>query len=157
LKIYKFSNFSHRHTAEKTGLGKIGKNNILITPEYGPRVRLQSTITTAPLEPDPMIEEEICICKRCLPIERCPSKALSEYTTDHYKCVRSQEIVMDESAPDFERRDREFTQTFINKANQHPLESSAALLGHTDYGATCCGICLKECAIGIISAKKRLK
>jgi len=157
LKIYKFSNFSHRHAAEKTGLGRIGRNNLLITPEYGPRVRLQSTITTVPLEPDPMIEEEICTCKRCLPLERCPSKALSEYTTDHYKCVRSQEIVMDESDPDFERRDREFAQRFIDKANQHPLESSAALLGHTDYGATCCGVCLRECVIGVISAKKRLK
>lgn len=157
LKIYHMSNFSHRHAGEKTGIGRIGKNNILITREFGPRVRLQSTITTAILEPDPMIEEELCTCKKCLPIEKCPAKALSEYKTDHYKCVRRQENVMDESHPDFERRDREFAQIFINKANQHPLESSSALLGHTDYGATCCGICMRECATGIISAKKRLK
>ena len=157
LKIYSLATFSHRHAAEKAGLGQIGRNNLLITPMYGPRVRLQSIITTAPLEQDPMLEEKICICKRCPPIERCPVKALGEYTTDYYKCSRRQRFVFDESDPDSERKDKQFAQNMRDKANQHPLEWSSELLAHTNYGSTCCGICLRECVIGVQSAKKRLR
>ena len=52
--------FSHRHAAALAGLGRIGLNNLLLTPEYGPRVRLNSVITTAPLTPDPLLQEQIC-------------------------------------------------------------------------------------------------
>jgi epoxyqueuosine reductase len=155
-KIYSLADFSHRHAAEKAGLGQIGKNNLLITPKFGPRVRLQSVITTASLKPDPMIEKRICICKKCLPIESCPAKALSEYKTDYYKCSRRQRFVLHEGDPNFEERDMAFAEKMKNKARQHPLEWSSELIAHTDYGSTCCGICLRECVIGIQSAKKRL-
>ena len=52
--------FSHRHAAVLAGLGEIGLNNLLLTPKYGPRVRLNSVITTAPLEPDPLLQEKVC-------------------------------------------------------------------------------------------------
>lgn len=62
--------FSHRHAAMLAGLGTIGLNNLLLTPKYGPRVRLNSVITTAPLTPDPILEEQVCLgaekCGRCL-------------------------------------------------------------------------------------------
>ena len=41
--------FSHRHAAVLAGLGEFGLNNLLLTPQYGPRVRLDSVITTAEL------------------------------------------------------------------------------------------------------------
>lgn len=157
MKIHSLSDFSHRHAAEKAGLGKIGKNNILITPMFGPRVRLQSVITTASLEPDSMIEEEICVCKKCQSIEKCPAKALTEYKTDYYRCSRRQRYVLDEGDADFEQRDRAFAERMRNKARQHPLEWSSELIAHTDYGSTSCGICLRECIIGVQSAKKRLR
>ena len=66
---------SHRHAAVLAGLGEIGLNNLLITPEYGPRVRLNSVITTAALTPDPLLEEQLCLgedeCGLCLKAERC--------------------------------------------------------------------------------------
>ena len=41
--------FSHRLAARLAGLGWIGKNCCLVTPQYGPRVRLVTVLTGAPL------------------------------------------------------------------------------------------------------------
>ena len=58
------------------GLGVIGKNNLLLTKEYGPRVRLRAVNTSAPLEPDPVMHLDYCgKCNRC--IETCPARAFS--------------------------------------------------------------------------------
>ena len=43
---------SHRHTALEAGLGNLGVNGLLLTPEFGPRVRFVSILTDAPLVPD---------------------------------------------------------------------------------------------------------
>ena len=69
--------FSHRHAALLAGLGNFGVNNMLLTKEYGPRVRFVSVLTSVELPPDPLIEEQLCIrCMRC--VESCPTKALIE-------------------------------------------------------------------------------
>ena len=73
-----FGIFSHRHAAVRAGLGEFGYNNIVVTTQFGPRVRYTSIITTAPLDPDPLVGEPICrrdACRRCL--EACPAQALS--------------------------------------------------------------------------------
>ena len=49
------------------GLGEIGRNGLLLTPEFGPRQRLCCLLTDAELEPTPLFEEEICDnCGECL-------------------------------------------------------------------------------------------
>jgi epoxyqueuosine reductase QueG len=67
--------FSHRHAAVLAGLGEFGLNNLLLTPKYGPRVRLCSIITTAELRPDPMLTEPVCLgedkCGLCLKQSEC--------------------------------------------------------------------------------------
>lgn len=71
----RYAFFSHRHAAVAAGLGEIGLNNLLLTPEYGPRQRLNSMITTAPLTPDPLVEGPICLgeeaCGLCLEAHEC--------------------------------------------------------------------------------------
>jgi reductive dehalogenase len=68
------------------GLGELGRNGVLITPEFGPRVRLSKVFTDLPLSPDMPIEFgvwDFCmICGRCA--EKCPSQSIShgEPTTD---------------------------------------------------------------------------
>lgn len=69
--------FSHRHAAYLAGLGTFGLNNMLLTKEYGPRVRFGSVFTTAELPEDPLMEGQLCTrCLRC--VEMCPVKALGE-------------------------------------------------------------------------------
>ncbi len=61
------------------GLGELGRNGLLITPKYGPRVQLAKVITDIPLLTDQSISfgvAEFCqICNRC--VEQCPGKAIS--------------------------------------------------------------------------------
>ena len=60
------------------GLGELGRNGLLITPEFGPRVRLCKVFTDLPLIPDRPIEfgvRDFCMaCERCA--EECPSKSI---------------------------------------------------------------------------------
>ena len=74
------ADFSHKHAAVAAGLGEFGWSNLLITPQFGPRVRLNSVITNAPLTPSPMYQgEPLCQPERCgyLCARDCPAKALS--------------------------------------------------------------------------------
>ena len=60
------------------GLGELGRNGLLITREFGPRVRISKVFTDLPLVPDEPIEFgvwDFCHkCQRCA--ESCPSKAI---------------------------------------------------------------------------------
>ncbi len=70
--------FSQRHAAVRAGLGEFGLNNVVVTPEYGPRVRFNSVITQAPLEVSPLLREKACIGRSCnLCVDRCGGEALS--------------------------------------------------------------------------------
>jgi len=68
------------------GLGVIGKNNLLITREYGPRIRLRAVSTSAELEPDPILEHDFCRgCDLCL--KACPSNAFRTGKYDRATCL----------------------------------------------------------------------
>jgi epoxyqueuosine reductase QueG len=58
--------FSHRHAATRAGLGEFGYNNLVLTPEFGPRQRFNSIVTDAELVPDPLIARPICLRERCM-------------------------------------------------------------------------------------------
>lgn len=60
------------------GLGELGRNGILITPEYGPRVRLNKIFTDLPLAIDTPIDFGVWdFCKSCAKCARyCPGQAI---------------------------------------------------------------------------------
>jgi epoxyqueuosine reductase QueG len=66
---------SHKMVAHIASLGWIGKNCLLITPDYGPRIRLSSILTNAPLLAKNNPAEQKCsTCRAC--VEICPVTAI---------------------------------------------------------------------------------
>jgi epoxyqueuosine reductase QueG len=63
--------FQHKTAARKSGLGWIGKNGLLITPEFGPRVRLGTVLTNMKLPIENNIIKRDCgscsLCKKACP------------------------------------------------------------------------------------------
>lgn len=68
---------SHKLAAHLAGLGWIGKSCLLITPEYGPRIRWGTVLTNAPLpaSASPLIPQQCGDCRECVDI--CPQRAFT--------------------------------------------------------------------------------
>lgn len=77
---------SHRHAGYLAGLGVFGKSSLLLSPEFGPRMRLVSVITEAPLLSNTPLELDLCgECEECL--RACPPQALKgERIVDKGQC-----------------------------------------------------------------------
>ena len=67
-----------KDSAVMAGLGCIGKNNLVVTPEFGPRIRLRATILEAEVEPTGPVQFDPCDgCKE--PCRKaCPQKAYDD-------------------------------------------------------------------------------
>ena len=67
--------FSFKDAAREAGLGSIGRHGLLITPQFGPRVRLACLLTDAEIEPSPQKPKDYCVnCDACIRI--CPARVL---------------------------------------------------------------------------------
>jgi epoxyqueuosine reductase len=91
--------FSNRHAAVAAGIGIFGWSSIVVTPDYGSKIRIVSVITRAEIEPDPMYSgPEICNPQKCgICIKVCPTHAISP--------TKSRTVKMG---------DKEFTYTWLN-------------------------------------------
>jgi epoxyqueuosine reductase len=77
---------SLKHAAELAGLGKIGKNTLLINDRYGNMIWLGAVLTTAALEADPLAEYEGCVDGYSLCLDSCPVDALDGVSMDQRRC-----------------------------------------------------------------------
>ena len=71
-----------KEAAIRIGIGKRGKNTVVLHPEYGPRLRFMGIITDLPYNvPDiGFKEEENPVCRYCnICIDSCPVNALEPY------------------------------------------------------------------------------
>jgi epoxyqueuosine reductase QueG len=77
---------SHKKVAVDAGLGWLGRNNLLVTSQFGSRVRLVTILTDLPLLPDTPLIEGCGNCRACLSI--CPAGAIKERQEDfdHRRC-----------------------------------------------------------------------
>ncbi len=77
---------SLKHAAALAGLGKIGKNTLLVNDRYGNMIWLGAVVTSAVLEPDPLASYEVCPpgCSLCL--KSCPIQALDGVSMDQLRC-----------------------------------------------------------------------
>ena len=78
---------SHKHVAMAAGLGRLGRGGFLVTPRYGGAVQLVSVLTAAPLLPDPMLNEDLCL--------GCPQPCVSICPVQAIRRDRDRVIVMD--------------------------------------------------------------
>jgi epoxyqueuosine reductase QueG len=76
-----------KDAAALAGLGVIGKNNLLITSKYGPRVRLRALVTEAEILPDDVVDDNpwCSTCDAC--IKACPVGALAESGYNRERCL----------------------------------------------------------------------
>jgi epoxyqueuosine reductase QueG len=65
--------FSHKIAGRRAGLGWIGKNCMLITPQYGPRIRWGTVLTDAPITSGVIMDDKCGDCAAC--VEICPVMA----------------------------------------------------------------------------------
>lgn len=119
-----YAAISHKAVARMAGLGWQGKNLLLITPQFGSRVRLVTVLTTAPLIVDAPLKNRCGNCMLCR--DACPAKAIRGVnTTDHYQ-------------------NRNAALHFSRCVDKLTIEY-AALPG---IEASICGICIKVCPFG---------
>ena len=85
-----YGRLSTRHLGVEAGLGTLGLDVNILTPEYGPRVYLTGILTELELEPDGRMTEQVCIgesCSRC--IHSCPTDAVEHFNLNKRECARA--------------------------------------------------------------------
>jgi len=124
-------------SAVKCGIGSQGKNTLLITPKYGPRMRLIAVLTTAILSIDEEFKGNLCgDCEKC--ISACPTKALEPYKIKINRCLAyAAEQPNSRNVPEDVRK-------IEQKLTQRPTTNSYVE----------CTICLEACPIGRLTRLK---
>jgi len=112
--------FSHKLAGHLAGLGWIGKNCLLITPEYGPRVRWATILTDAPLVAGIAPQNQCGNCHECVDV--CPPKAFTG-------------VPFDSSEPRDVRYRAHLCRNYMSKRN-------------TIIGEGICGLCVYICPYG---------
>jgi len=119
--------FSHRMAASLAGLGWIGKNSNLVNPEVGPRLRIITVLTDAPLVSDQPMESQCGECLACM--EACPAEAIKGI---HFEPSQSIEDRLD-----------------ANKCDQYQNTVRSS------FGKRVCGKCLAVCPWGKSKKSKK--
>jgi epoxyqueuosine reductase QueG len=90
LKRASYGRLSTRHLGVEAGLGTLGLEVNILTPEFGPRIYLTGILTELELAPDHPMTEQVCIgegCSRCL--HSCPTDAVLHFGLDKRACARA--------------------------------------------------------------------
>ncbi len=80
---------SLEHAAVEAGLGTLGLNRQLLTPEFGPRVMLAGVLSSVDVAADARQEDALCLgpeCGRCL--SACPGDVIQHWDRDWVACDR---------------------------------------------------------------------
>lgn len=80
------AHLSHKRIGYLSGLGWLGRNNLLVNKNLGSQFRLVSILTNMPLKLDKPTQQDCRDCRLC--IEVCPVGAIKENPQDfeHLKC-----------------------------------------------------------------------
>jgi epoxyqueuosine reductase len=86
--------------AQKSGIGFVGKNTLVISKEFGSWIFLSEIITDLKITPDQLLPPfgSCGSCRKC--IDACPTGALTEYKLDSNKCIAYHTIENKGEIPD---------------------------------------------------------
>ncbi|MDY6830365.1 MAG: 4Fe-4S binding protein [Thermodesulfobacteriota bacterium] len=136
---------SLKHAAVSCGLGEIGANNLLLTPEFGPHQRLGGIITEAPLAFDP--PKAMNLCKKCGACRKaCPSGALTDKGYDVDPCFNYWAYGFKRRFPQKLREIPGFLKMLAghNKRRDMLIETGQTYITDVDN----CIECMRACPIG---------
>ena len=150
LKMGTYGPVSFRHLAVEAGLGTLGLEVNLLTPEYGPRVNLEAIIVDAELEADQPMTEQVCIgesCSRCL--YSCPVDAVRHFGISKKACMTAAQVT---GFPLFAARWKKFV-TDDRAAKARFVRSKELFafwqgLTHVVGSYGTCPRCLEVCPVG---------
>ncbi len=77
---------SAKHAAAAAGSGRIGKNTMLVTPEYGNMVWLTVVLCSAELAPDEIVSGSPCPQNCSVCVDNCPVNALGNPEMNQQAC-----------------------------------------------------------------------
>lgn len=118
-----WGNVSHKAIARMAGIGWQGKSLLIVSPQYGPRIRLATVLTDMPLLPDTPFKSRCGKCTECT--KACPASAIKGVSAnDRYKS-----------------RDEAL---HFSRCSDKTLEFKA----RDGIGARICGVCVKVCPFG---------
>jgi epoxyqueuosine reductase QueG len=77
---------SHKKIAYLAGMGWLGRNNLIVNPEFGSQIRLVTVLTDMPLKADKPLKKNCGTCQQCIIV--CPVGAIKESQKDfnHITC-----------------------------------------------------------------------
>jgi epoxyqueuosine reductase QueG len=117
------ASISHKAVARLAGIGWQGKSLLIISPQYGPRIRLSTLLTDMPLSADAPLKNRCGTCNECT--KACPASAIKNIgTKDRY-----------------ETRDDAL---YFSRCVKQTLQFKAS----PGIGAQVCGVCVKVCPFG---------
>jgi len=71
---------SHKLLGWAAGIGFIGRNTLLVHPDYGSQLRYVSVLTDMPLKANAPYVGDCGLCKACIPV--CPARAIKDRKED---------------------------------------------------------------------------
>jgi epoxyqueuosine reductase QueG len=98
------ASLSHKAAALQAGLGWQGKSLLLVTPQYGPRVRLVTVLTDLDLPAGSPLQNRCAECTVCT--EACPAGAIRNASTELHYATRNQAVDLEACVRQLRRHER---------------------------------------------------
>ncbi len=98
------ASLSHKAAALQAGLGWQGKSLLLVTPQYGPRVRLVTVLTDLDLPAGRPLQNRCAECTVCT--EACPAGAILNASTDLHYATRREAVDLEACVRQLRRNER---------------------------------------------------
>jgi epoxyqueuosine reductase QueG len=114
---------SHRAAARMAGIGWQGKSLLIVSPQFGPRIRLTTLLTNLPCRVDMPLKNRCGSCAACA--TACPAAAIKNVRTSDRYATRDEALYLERCA----------RQTMLFKQQR-------------EIGASICGVCVAVCPFG---------